>query len=81
MNNQPVIAVTSGEPAGIGPDICLDLANPDVATRIVVLGDLDLLQQRAQMVKKRLNFNYINLKINLCLMYWKSYIFQSSQQL
>ena len=56
MNNQPIIAVTSGEPAGIGPDICLDLANLDVATRIVVLGDLDLLQQRAQMLKKKVKF-------------------------
>ena len=22
----PILAITSGEPAGIGPDICLDLA-------------------------------------------------------
>ena len=38
----PVIAVTSGEPAGIGPDICLDLADREFPARIVVLGDLRL---------------------------------------
>jgi 4-hydroxythreonine-4-phosphate dehydrogenase len=43
----PVIAVTSGEPAGIGPDICLDLAARDFPARIVVLGDRDLLAERA----------------------------------
>ena len=43
----PVIAITSGEPAGIGPDICLAIANKTFAARIVVLGDLELFQQRA----------------------------------
>ena len=40
--------VTSGEPAGIGPDICLDLAKRKGARPIVVLADKALLQQRAQ---------------------------------
>lgn len=39
--------VTSGEPAGIGPDICLNLANRVDERPIVVLGDLALLQSRA----------------------------------
>jgi 4-hydroxythreonine-4-phosphate dehydrogenase len=43
----PVIAVTSGEPAGIGPDICLSLAEARLPARIVVLGDRGLLQVRA----------------------------------
>ena len=34
------IAVTSGEPAGIGPDICLDLAASDLSPPLVVIGDL-----------------------------------------
>jgi 4-hydroxythreonine-4-phosphate dehydrogenase len=41
------IAVTSGEPAGIGPEICLALAREDFAARIVVLGDRGLLAERA----------------------------------
>ena len=43
--------VTSGEPAGIGPDICLSLANRVDERPIVVLADLNLLQQRAAMLK------------------------------
>lgn len=42
--------VTSGEPAGIGPDICLSLANRVDERPIVVLADLNLLQQRAGML-------------------------------
>ncbi len=44
----PVIAVTSGEPAGIGPDICLSLAGARFPARIVVVGDRGLLRQRAE---------------------------------
>ena len=39
------LLVTSGEPAGVGPDICLDLANSDLP--IVVLADKGMLSQRA----------------------------------
>ena len=46
--------VTSGEPAGIGPDICLSLANRVDERPIVVLADLNLLQQRAAMLKLEL---------------------------
>lgn len=44
----PIIAVTSGEPAGIGPDICLRLAGYQGAGRLVVLGDRSLLEARAE---------------------------------
>lgn len=43
----PVIAVTCGEPAGIGPDICLALASGRRACRTVVLADRGLLAARA----------------------------------
>lgn len=43
----PVIAVTSGEPAGVGPELCLALAQREFPARIVVLGDRDLLAARA----------------------------------
>jgi 4-hydroxythreonine-4-phosphate dehydrogenase len=42
----PVIAVTSGEPAGIGPDICLALAGRAFDARVVVLGDRAVLAAR-----------------------------------
>ncbi|MBE0626527.1 MAG: 4-hydroxythreonine-4-phosphate dehydrogenase PdxA [Burkholderiales bacterium] len=43
----PLVAVTSGEPAGIGPDICLALADAHLPCRAVILADRDLLAARA----------------------------------
>ena len=40
--------ITSGEPAGIGPDICLSLADRIDERPIVVLADKQMLQQRAE---------------------------------
>ena len=48
----PILAITSGEPAGIGPDICLDLAFADLPCRPVVLCDKNLLAQRAEQLGK-----------------------------
>ena len=45
---RPVIAVTSGEPAGIGPELCLRLAGYQGEARPVILGDRDLLAERAR---------------------------------
>ena len=43
----PLLAVTAGEPAGIGPDLVLQLAGFQSDARLVVIADLPLLQQRA----------------------------------
>lgn len=43
----PVIALTAGEPAGIGPDLCVRLAGQPLPARIVVVADRELLAQRA----------------------------------
>ncbi|HDN25708.1 MAG TPA: 4-hydroxythreonine-4-phosphate dehydrogenase PdxA [Thioploca sp.] len=43
----PHIAITPGEPAGVGPDIILQLAQQPISAQLVVLADPDLLQQRA----------------------------------
>lgn len=45
--------VTSGEPAGIGPDICLSLADRVDERPIVVLADHQLLQQRAEILNQK----------------------------
>lgn len=42
------IALTTGEPAGIGPDICLALAQSAHPVEIVALGDPELLATRAR---------------------------------
>lgn len=47
---RPTIVVTSGEPAGIGPDICLALADRGLPARLVVLGDRGLFEERARRV-------------------------------
>ena len=39
--------LTSGEPAGIGPDLCVLLSQTDLPARLVVFADKDLLRQRA----------------------------------
>ncbi|MCZ8131886.1 MAG: 4-hydroxythreonine-4-phosphate dehydrogenase PdxA [Steroidobacteraceae bacterium] len=49
----PAIVVTSGEPAGIGPDLCLALAERDWPCRLVVAADPDLLAARARELGKR----------------------------
>ena len=43
----PVIAVTSGEPAGVGPELCLRLLERDFPARLVILADRQLLEARS----------------------------------
>lgn len=53
MNNRKTIVVTSGEPGGIGPDICLDIPGfTDINAMFIVIGDRVLLENRATMLKK-----------------------------
>ena len=52
-NNVPLIVVSSGEPAGIGPDIALALASRRFGARLAVLGDLGTLQSRARLLGSR----------------------------
>ena len=53
-SRHPTIAITSGEPAGIGPELVARLAvrhaERPFAARLVVLGDRDLLDARAQRI-------------------------------
>jgi 4-hydroxythreonine-4-phosphate dehydrogenase len=49
-NNRP-IAVTAGEPAGIGPDLCIELSRHPLCARVVVVADHDLLAERARLLK------------------------------
>ena len=49
------IAITPGEPAGIGPDICLDLMNRDWTHNVVILSDPKILRQRAKKLGRDIN--------------------------
>ena len=64
--NQPLvneprvrIAITSGEPAGIGPDICIMLAQHKIDADITVIGDSNMLSARA----KQLNMRFESFKV------------------
>ncbi|MBV2234122.1 MAG: 4-hydroxythreonine-4-phosphate dehydrogenase, partial [Sterolibacterium sp.] len=46
----PQIVITSGEPAGIGPELCLTLARHDFPVRLVILADRNLLAERARLI-------------------------------
>ena len=49
MKNAPIppLAITAGEPAGVGIDLCVQLATIPPDTPFVVIADKNLLQQRA----------------------------------
>jgi len=49
------IVVTAGEPAGIGPELCLALADTDWANRLVVIADVDMLEDRAKTLGRSIN--------------------------
>jgi len=46
----PRIIITTGEPAGIGPDITVQIAQKNIDADIVVIGDPNLLQDRASVL-------------------------------
>lgn len=42
------LAITAGEPAGIGPDLCVQLAQQPQSAQLIVIADPQLLEQRAR---------------------------------
>jgi 4-hydroxythreonine-4-phosphate dehydrogenase len=54
--NPPVLALTAGEPAGIGPDLCIALSHQALPCRLSVLGDVDVLRARAAQLGVKVNF-------------------------
>ena len=53
MNHCPVVAITAGEPAGIGPDIVVDLASKQQSqqkskAQLVLIADPELILARAE---------------------------------
>jgi 4-hydroxythreonine-4-phosphate dehydrogenase len=52
----PRLILTCGEPAGIGPDLCIDIVGRAWPCELVVAGDTDVLQARAQQLRRSLSF-------------------------
>jgi 4-hydroxythreonine-4-phosphate dehydrogenase len=50
----PRIAITAGEPAGIGPDLCIAVAQQHFEAELVIIADPQLLQQRAALLQQNL---------------------------
>jgi 4-hydroxythreonine-4-phosphate dehydrogenase len=46
----PLVAVTAGEPAGIGPDLCIQLVAQSLPVPVVIIADRDLLLERAHLL-------------------------------
>lgn len=46
LHRMPTIAVTVGEPAGIGPDLCIQIAQQAFECKLVVIADRELLEAR-----------------------------------
>ena len=51
INFIPTLALTAGEPAGIGPDLCVQAAQHALACNLVVIADRELLLARAHQLQ------------------------------
>lgn len=55
------IAVTAGEPAGIGPDLCIQIAQTSHENELVVIADPQLLKQRADQMGLPISLREVDL--------------------
>ena len=55
-------AITAGEPAGIGPDLCIQIAQQAQAHELIVIADPKLLQHRAQQLGLPLSIRFYDAK-------------------
>ncbi|HXN16524.1 MAG TPA: 4-hydroxythreonine-4-phosphate dehydrogenase PdxA, partial [Usitatibacter sp.] len=49
VDSSALVALTAGEPAGIGPDLCALLALEPFPGRLVIVGDGEVIKERARM--------------------------------
>lgn len=68
-SNNPVLAVTTGEPAGIGPDLLIQLVQNQQKEKLVIITDKKMIRERAMQLslpieiidyKKGMNFEQFN---------------------
>lgn len=55
------IALTAGEPAGIGPDLCIQIAQQKQQVQLIVIADPDLLCERAKQLNIKLRLTEVDL--------------------
>jgi len=62
MKKCPILALTPGEPAGIGPDLIIQLSQQPQAAQLVVIADKKMMQERAKQLNYEIQFiDYIDL--------------------
>ena len=52
----PRLLLTAGEPAGIGPDLCIALAQREWPAQLVCVADPEILKERAAMLGAQMQF-------------------------
>jgi 4-hydroxythreonine-4-phosphate dehydrogenase len=57
LHTLPRIALTPGEPAGIGPDLCIQLAQQDFPCQLITIASPELLRQRAKQLGLSIRIN------------------------
>ncbi len=60
----PRIAITAGEPAGIGPDILLMIAQDSWPVELVAIADEDMLRRRASILGLPINLKHFNSELD-----------------
>lgn len=60
--NIPVLALTPGEPAGIGPDLCLQTVTGISDARLIIFADPELLEERCQLLGIEPQFNQLSVE-------------------
>lgn len=61
MHNCSRIIITTGEPAGVGPDVALHAAFHHLPIEVILMGDEDLLKARAAQLNLDLSFYQVDL--------------------
>jgi len=61
MKNLPKILITPGEPSGIGYDILLSISEKKFPAQIIAITNLELLNERADLLNKKINFIGVDL--------------------
>lgn len=64
MRNIPKILITPGEPSGIGFDILLEVFKYTYQAKIVAITNIELLKERAKILKKKINIVEVDLNDN-----------------
>lgn len=62
-NELPSLVLTAGEPAGIGPDLCVQIAQQSLSCNLVVIADGDLLSARARQLRLPLQLTDVSVTL------------------